>query len=93
MSVPDAKFTKGEFEVSTPCTVPGGHLWEGEGKFAGRSGGIFRALNAVSSSTSSHHCFSVPISQMSKPRYGAAWLWGPGIWPWAIRGLDPPHPA
>ena len=26
VSVPDAKFTKGEFEVSVPPRVPGGHL-------------------------------------------------------------------
>lgn len=31
VSVPDAKFTKGEFEVSTPQGAPRGHLGEGRG--------------------------------------------------------------
>lgn len=31
VSVPDAKFTKGEFEVSTPCTVVGGTPGGGRG--------------------------------------------------------------
>ena len=31
VSVPDAKFTKGEFEVSVPPRVPGGHLREERG--------------------------------------------------------------
>lgn len=31
VSVPDAKFTKGEFEVSVPPRVPGGHLREEKG--------------------------------------------------------------
>ena len=31
VSVPDAKFTKGEFEVSVPPRVPGGHLGEERG--------------------------------------------------------------
>lgn len=32
VSVPDAKFTKGEFEVSTPQGAPRGHLGEGRGR-------------------------------------------------------------
>ena len=31
VSVPDAKFTKGEFEVSVPPRVPEGHLGEERG--------------------------------------------------------------
>ena len=31
VSVPDAKFTKGEFEVSVPPRVPRGHLGEERG--------------------------------------------------------------
>lgn len=31
VSVPDAKFTKGEFEVSVPPRVSGGHLGEERG--------------------------------------------------------------
>lgn len=43
VSVPDAKFTKGEFEVSTPCTVPGGHLGEGEGTSCWQAGKNFQS--------------------------------------------------
>lgn len=70
MSVPDAKFTMGEFEVSMPLGVPQGHRGDGRGRIllAGLEQ-LFSVL--LPSSASSHQCFSVPISQMSKPRYGA----------------------
>ena len=35
VSVPDAKFTKGEFEVSPPRRVPGGRLGEAWGRGEG----------------------------------------------------------
>lgn len=41
VSVPDAKFTMGEFEVSMPCGVPKGCLGEGRGLVLL---GIFKAL-------------------------------------------------
>lgn len=43
VSVPDAKFTKGEFEVSTPDTVPGRHLGEGEGTSCWQVGRNFQS--------------------------------------------------
>lgn len=39
MSVPDAKFTKGEFEVSMPRGVSRGHLGEGRGESCWQVGG------------------------------------------------------
>lgn len=47
MSVPDAKFTKGEFEVSTPCSAPRAHCGRGKASLAGGSGGTFRALSTL----------------------------------------------
>lgn len=97
MSVPDAKFTKGEFEVSTPGGVPRGHLGEGRGRvlLAGHWGSseLFSMLSP--SASSSCQCFPVPISQVSKPRRTGSAV-GPGRWPWEKGGLDPrtlPSPA
>lgn len=49
MSVPDAKFTKGEFEVSTPGGVPRGHLGEGRGRvlLAGHWGSILNSSSLL----------------------------------------------
>lgn len=49
MSVPDAKFTKGEFEVGTPCSVPGGTAGRGKASLAGRSGGLSELLTLLPS--------------------------------------------
>lgn len=93
MSVPDAKFTKGEFEVSTPGGVPRGHLGEGRGRvlLAGHWGSseLFSMLSP--SASSSCQCFPVTISQVSKPRHRL----GCGPWQMAMgeRGAGPPHPA
>ena len=92
MSVPDAKFTKGEFEVSMPCGVPGGHLGEGRGESCwqvwGRSSKLL--LRPLSSSTSSYQPFPVPISQMSKPGHRVAWLWALADGVWRRGGGSPP---
>lgn len=72
MSVPDAKFTKGEFEVSTPRGVPRGHLGEGRGESCWQIGGRSSKLllRPLPYSTSSYQSFPVPISQMSKQGTG-----------------------
>lgn len=45
MSVPDAKFTMGEFEVSMPLGVPQGHLGDRRGRILlGGLEGSFKAL-------------------------------------------------
>lgn len=52
VSVPDAKFTMGEFEVSTPGGAPWGHLGEGRGQvlLAGLGGGLQALLHHMSAS-------------------------------------------
>lgn len=64
VSVPDAKFTKGEFEVSMPQGAPGGCLGEGRGHVSLAVRGSSELLFMMSpSSTSSSPCSPAPISQ------------------------------